>query len=237
MDREPQHAGGLVAKMASILRTRGMDLRSLPELPDDRAHLPQDALAAAASRIPWLFQDAEATHPEVIAWTRRVVAAARPGIQGSPGIHRSPSLLLLGRTGTGKTHQGYGAIRSLLGQGVRLSWRATTSADLHAMMRPRQGRDGEGGFEDLKRSPLLLLDDLGVGGVTAFTEEVTYRLINWRYNEMLPTIMTSNLPLGPTPEPGDLRDVLGDRVTSRLRQMCTITALDGHDRRRAPAAN
>ncbi|WP_236652146.1 ATP-binding protein [Streptacidiphilus neutrinimicus] len=236
MDREPQRAAGLMAKMATILRTRGMDLRTLPELADDRAYLPQDALDAAERRIPYLFREAEATHPDVAAWTRRVADAGRPGIQGRPGIHHAPSILLIGPTGTGKTYQAYGAVRALLAMGVRLSWRETTSAELHAMMRPRQTGDGEREFELLKRAPLLLLDDLGVGGVTPFTEQVTYRLIDYRYREMLPTIMTSNLPVGPRPMPGDLRDVLGDRVTSRLRQMSTVIPLDGSDRRVAPAA-
>src|SRR3546814_11554545 len=62
------------------------------------------------------------------------------------------------------------------------------------------------------------------------TEEVTYRLIDHRYTHCLPTIFTTNVPTS------NLRDQLGDRVASRLAEMCTRVTLTGSDRRRAPKA-
>jgi DNA replication protein DnaC len=48
---------------------------------------------------------------------------------------------------------------------------------------------------------------------------------------MLPTLITTNLPMG------HLRVTLGDRVASRLAEMTERVILDGPDRRRtAPAA-
>ncbi|MFD2683746.1 ATP-binding protein [Streptomyces phyllanthi] len=137
-----------------------------------------------------------------------------------------PSLLLIGPTGTGKTRQAYGAIRSLLGGGTGVHWQAVTAADLYADMRPRPGTDPEWMLRHLMRTPLLVLDDLGAARATEWTEELTYRLINHRYNFELPTVMTSNLTVG------DLRMKLGDRVASRIAGMAEQVTFNGPDRRR-----
>lgn len=96
---------------------------------------------------------------------------------------------------------------------------------------PRAGHDGERELQTLARCPLLLLDDLGAAKTSEWTEELTYRLINHRYEHMLPTLITTNLPI---PE---LRSALGDRVASRLAEMTERVILTGPDRRRTtPAA-
>lgn len=221
---DPQPLGGTLAR---VLRRRGIDPTALPE----EFHEPQErlqALEAAAARIPVRYRDAVACHPEVIAWVDHVRRAARPGPSGQPGIAQADSLLLAGPTGTGKTWQAYGAIRLLLSQGVRLRWRDTTSADLHALLRPRAGFDGEREFQELMRVPLLLVDDFGVGKSSEFTEEVTWRLVDHRYKQKLPTIWTTNLATG------QLRETVGERVASRLREMSHHIRLTGTDRRRPP---
>lgn len=149
-----------------------------------------------------------------------------------PGIAEGPSLLIAGPTGTGKTYQAYGAIRTLLTRGVRLRWEATTTADFHARLRPRASHDAERELQTLARCPLLCLDDLGAAKTSEWTEELTYRLINLRYEHMLPTLITTNLPTE------QLRVALGDRVASRLAEMTERVILKGPDRRRrtAPSA-
>jgi DNA replication protein DnaC len=111
---------------------------------------------------------------------------------------------------------------------VRLRWEATTAADLYAAQRPQQGGDPEQQLWRLARSPLLLLDDLGAAKQSPWTEELTYRLVNHRYNQLLPTLVTTNLPVA------ELRDAVGDRVASRLAEMTERVILTGHDRRRHP---
>ncbi|MFC9331424.1 ATP-binding protein [Kitasatospora sp. NPDC057015] len=227
--REPRRAGGGLQQLVERFARLGVD-PSVIGVPEHTAtHRPQhDALELAAARIPVLFQDAEADHPEVLAWVEHVTQAARRGPEGMLGIAHARSLLLLGETGTGKTHQAYGAIRTLLGAGVRLRWRAVSSVSFHAMMRPRPGVDTEREMRALETTPLLLLDDLGAAKASEFTEEITYRLVDYRYQHRLPTLITSNIT------PGELAGFLGDRSASRLRQMCHKAILGGPDRRHAP---
>lgn len=92
------------------------------------------------------------------------------------------------------------------------------------------GHDAERDLATLSTCPLLILDDLGAAKQSEWTEEITYRLINRRYTDLLPTLLTTNLPTAA------LRDAVGDRVASRLAEMTTTVVLTGADRRRQPRA-
>lgn len=226
---EPRQLGaGAMAKMGEIVAARGIDPATVADV--EPSPEPVTALELAAARIPRRYQNALADHAQVASWVEEIASAGRPGPGGAPGIAHGPSLLIAGPTGTGKTYQAYGAIRSLLGAGVRLRWEAITTAELHATLRPRQGHDGERRFQERARSPLLLLDDLGAAKASEWTEELAYRLIDHRYVHELPTLITTNLPIA------DLRTAVGDRVASRLAEMTHRVILDGPDRRRSFAA-
>lgn len=223
--REPQRAGLLAARLNAILAAKGIDPDAAPAQPVAE---PVTALELADRRIPPRYREATATDPAVRAWAEKVAGMGRVGPGCTRGISYGPSLLITGPTGSGKTHQAYGAVRSLLGAGVRLRWQAVTSADLHAQFRPRPHHDPEREIQELGRCPLLILDDLGAAKQSEWTEELTYRLINRRYTEMLPTLITTNLPTA------ELRSAVGDRVASRLAEMTTRVILTGPDRRRTP---
>ncbi|WP_435131426.1 ATP-binding protein [Actinacidiphila sp. bgisy144] len=221
--REPRTAAGAITRLAAILTARGIDPSAEPSTSPAE---PVTALELADTRIPPRYRHARADHPRTTAWVTEIARTGTTGSGGAPGIATGPSLLIAGPTGTGKTHQAYGAIRSLLAAGVRLRWEATTAADLYAAQRPQHGTNPELLLGRLTRSPLLLLDDLGATKQSAWTEELTYRLVNHRYNHMLPTLVTTNLPVT------ELRDAVGDRVASRLAEMTERVVLTGSDRRR-----
>jgi len=46
-------------------------------------------------------------------------------------------------------------------------------------------------FEQIKTAPLLILDDFGQQSATPWAQEKLYQLINYRYNAMLPTVITT----------------------------------------------
>ncbi|MFD0377287.1 ATP-binding protein [Streptomyces sp. NPDC127112] len=216
--------------MADILLRRGMDPSVMDSKEPEPAPQPVTSLQLADARIPPRYRQSLADHPQVANWVDEIARAGRPGPSGTRGIAEGPSLLIVGPTGTGKTHQAYGAVRSLLAAGVRLRWEAVTAADLYARLRPRPGLDAERELHTLARCPLLVLDDLGAAKGSEWAEELTYRLINHRYEYLRPTVLTTNLAID------DLRTALGDRVASRLSEMTHRVILGGPDRRRTPAA-
>ncbi|MER5361280.1 ATP-binding protein [Streptomyces sp. NPDC002785] len=225
-NREPQTLGeGTLDRMARILAARNIAPAAVAALVDEpEPFSPLDALSAG---MPPRYQAAVADHPQVLAWARDVAeAAVAPSLGARRQVTTGPSLLMAGVVGAGKTHQAYGAVRRLVQSGVGVRWRATTAADLYADLRPRPGVDSERELAAVSRCPLLIIDDLGAAKASEWVEEVTYRLINRRYNHMLPTLITTNLAIK------DLRAYLGDRVTSRLAQMTTRVEFEPVDRRR-----
>lgn len=217
-----------------LLARRGHDIAWLNTDDGDPYSEPNVArysLTETAKITPFHYRSALVTNPELQAWTQQLITAARR-TQVQRGSHlatisHGPSLMLLGVTGVGKTHQAYGAIRELAAAGVIARWTVTTAGDLYGALRPRHGIDSEAEFERFRTSPLLFIDDLGAERKpTEFTEEVNFRLINHRYEHHLPTLLTSNL------RPKELGERLGERVTSRLVEMTQRVALEGTDRRR-----
>lgn len=190
----------------------------------------EEKLAVAAAlerfdeRFPLRYRAAAVDHPQVAGWVE----------QYRIDPTTSPSLLLLGPTGTGKTHAAFGALRAAacevrrtrVGRYVTPRWAATTYADFIASLRPSKLGDPEAVMAKHLGVELLLLDDLALAKASEFVEEATYRLLNGRYVEMRPSIFTSNMP------PEQLRDALGDRIASRLAETCTRVVLTGDDRRR-----
>ncbi|MFK0045476.1 ATP-binding protein [Streptomyces sp. NPDC090741] len=189
----------------------------------------------AAKIVPFRFRSATAQRPEIHTWIDNLAteAIAEQQRRKAPvaSINRGPSLLLLGPTGVGKTHEAYGAVRELAITGIVARWTVVTAADLYAQLQPRHGIDSEAEFQRYSKASILLVDDLGAGGkISEFTEGINFRLINHRYENQLPTLITSNVL------PKDLSARLGDRVTSRLVEMCQRVPITGHDRRRGEAA-
>lgn len=230
-----------VAWMQRKLVERGID----PTAPLADTPEPIPALEAAQLRIPLDYRDAQVEHPAVAEWVRTIADGAvghahsplapHFGAAGQREITHGRSLLLWGSTGAGKTHQAYAAIRALTAAGCGVRWHAATAADLYGAMRARGGADPEYLLRRIVRMPLLLVDDLGAAKASEWNEEITFRLLNWRAQHHLPTLITTNLPpvrtVGMAPGQPVLRDKVGDRVLSRLSGMCTPVHLDGPDRR------
>ncbi|MDX3097117.1 ATP-binding protein [Streptomyces sp. ME19-03-3] len=224
-DPQPLGAAGALDRMARILADRNITQPShtAPAAEPEGFSL----LEALSAGMPPRYREAVADHPQVLAWAREVAEqAVAPSLGARKQVVTGPSLLMAGVVGAGKTHQAYGAIRLLVRMGLGVRWRATTAADLYASLRPRQGVDSERELAAISRCPLLIIDDLGAAKASEWVEEVTYRLVNRRYNHMLPTLVTTNLAIK------DLRTHLGDRVTSRLAQMTTRVQFEPVDRRR-----
>ncbi|WP_160050732.1 ATP-binding protein [Nocardiopsis sp. FR4] len=219
-----------LGRLARIARQRGLDTTPGPindaPSPDEPGHPAYHhrqrvnaALAKLERAVPPRYANATADMPEVAWWASEV--SMNPTTAGS--------LMLWGTTGSGKTHQAYGALRQIAESGpARFGVVAVSFPDLYAALRPGTSdpMERERTMRRVMQTPHLLLDDLGTTKDSAWTEETTYRIINHRYNRCLPLILTSNEP------PGALPDLVGDRIASRLIEMTTRVEISGADRRK-----
>lgn len=190
------------------------------------------AVARCHESVHPRFEHATVTSEPVRRWVRELVANPRQRPSNVFRLGRANSLLMSGTTGTGKSHQAFGAIRALAVSGLVFDWRYAGSAELYADMRDFDRVDGgtvQQRFERYQQADLLVLDDLCTreGDLTAAQHEINLRLIEYRYAHKLATIVTTNVPFD------DLPNKLGDRVTSRLVEMSIGVALTGEDRRHA----
>lgn len=137
-------------------------------------------------------------------------------------------LYIHGTVGTGKTHIAY-AIKKQYEKVMGRTATFWSTTELFAEMKAdfdRHRLDKQHTLDNLMESTrLLILDDIGAEKPTEWVQEQFYLLINKRYNEMHPTIFTSNLSIS------ELSAQLGDRIASRIVEMCNIVRLDGTDRR------
>lgn len=130
-------------------------------------------------------------------------------------------LYIYGNVGTGKTALAVGVLRRI-GDGFLIN-----AAELLDELSQRNPEI----MKKVTRTPLLVLDDLGAEQMTTnntnmFVANRLYRIINERYERMMPTIITTNI------RPSSLRGIMGERVASRVLSMCVPALVDGQDRRR-----
>lgn len=134
-------------------------------------------------------------------------------------------IYLFGEVGSGKTHIAY-ALKNRWEQNREqaIFWNVTEL--IHELKLDMDRREKSFiGEQVLRSTKLLILDDIGAERVTDWVAETLYLIVNKRYNSVLPTIFTSNLPIG------ELGQKVGDRVASRIVEMCEIINLQGGDRR------
>lgn len=70
-------------------------------------------------------------------------------------------------------------------------------------------------FEQIRSVELLILDDLGTQNATPWAAEKLYQIINYRYNAELPTVITTNQPLGD----------MDPRLASRLKDESLVSTI------------
>ncbi len=128
-------------------------------------------------------------------------------------------LFLTGPVGGGKTFLACCIANSLIKEGYQVLFIVVPDLldQLRATYEPGRlpGDDTEADIlAKAQKTPLLILDDLGAHNYTEWTRNKLYSIFNYRLNNCLPLIITSNIKLE------DLEDYLGERTTSRLYQMC-----------------
>lgn len=105
-------------------------------------------------------------------------------------------LLLQGSYGVGKTHLAAAIANRATARGVGTLF--LTVPDLLDELRAGYG-DGAGGFErrfeQVRSAPLVVLDDFGTHNATEWAGEKLFQILNHRYINRLPVVITTNLAI------------------------------------------
>lgn len=136
---------------------------------------------------------------------------------------RSPSLLLYGKTGLGKTHLSLAIAGKAVEAGYGVIY-MTAQNLFNRLEREKFGRgDGENTEQSILDCDLLIIDDLGSEFSTQLTVSALYNIVNCRGLEEKPTIISTNLI------PDELKNTYSDRIASRILSAYTILQFDGAD--------
>ena len=116
--------------------------------------------------------------------------------------------LLVGGSGTGKTHLAAATANRLMEQGTPVFFAFVPDLldHLRASYSPDNDLTYDELFDQVRSIPVLVLDDLGTHSGTAWAEEKLYQVLNHRYMAGLPTLITS----------GTAIDRMDGRLQSRI---------------------
>jgi DNA replication protein DnaC len=158
-------------------------------------------------------------------------------------------LLLMGRSGVGKTHLAVASLKELLRRGhagLFCDYRELLK-EIQASYNPASESTEMSILEPIRTSEILVLDDLGASKPSAWVLDIIGLVLNARYNERRVTILTTNYfdeaaNAAPAPKlpsgqrvivcEDTLADRIGERMRSRLYEMCRTVEISAPDFRR-----
>ncbi len=205
----------------------------------------------AAAHLPKRYRECsldayDTTFPGAHRSLTRALGTARKFADDYPVYTGGKGLLFTGSIGVGKTHLAVGVLQRLVRErgvkglfcdyrellkNIQNSYNAQVQTTELELLKPVFAAD------------VLVLDDLGAQKPNEWVWDTVALILNQRYNDKLTTIITtnySNLPAGSgaktdaeraAREPS-LGDRIGDRMLSRLAEMCVLVEMEGKDFRK-----
>jgi DNA replication protein DnaC len=168
---------------------------------------------------------------------------ARNFVKAYPFDTGGNGLLLTGSIGVGKTHLAVGMLQSLVAErgarGLFCDYR-----DLLKQVQNSYNKSVDVTELDVLRpvfeAEVLVLDELGANKPTEWVWDTVAHILNTRYNDRRTTIITTNYanlpPLGSeltavraAMREETLGDRIGERMRSRLQEMCVVVEMTGAD--------
>jgi DNA replication protein DnaC len=168
---------------------------------------------------------------------------ARGFVDGFPLETEGRGLLITGPIGIGKTHIATGILQALVAErgakGLFCDYR-----DLLKKVQNTYNQQVAETELDILRpvfeADVLVLDELGAAKPTDWVWDTVAHILNTRYNDRRTTIITTNyanLPPGSGELSGPraamreetLGDRIGERMRSRLQEMCVVVEMSGED--------
>ncbi len=141
-------------------------------------------------------------------------------------------LLIMGPAGVGKTHLASALCLELIKKGITCKF-VDFRELLHNFWDLQEvPEEREAMFQTLVQVPLLVLDDFGSRRMNQWEEDFIYRLINKRYEEEMPLVLTTSFMDEPVGKEESLEERIGYRLRSRLYEMCRTILIFGEDYRK-----
>lgn len=169
---------------------------------------------------------------------------ARRFVDRYPADTDGRGLLFTGSIGVGKTHLAVGILQSLILEkgvhGLFCDYRELLK-EIQNSYNPQVATTELEILAPVFEAEVLVVDELGAAKPTDWVWDTVAHILNTRYNDKRTTIITSNYadqpPGGAGPANRAMReeslgDRIGERMRSRLAEMCVVVEMRGEDFRR-----
>ena len=201
-----------------------------------------------AARIPKRYEhcvlESFTVLPSADASLGRSLAMARRFVEGYPVETEGRGLLLTGSIGVGKTHLAVGMLLALMEEkgvpGLFYDYRELLKEIQHSY-NPQVNSTELEVLRPVFEAEVLVLDELGAQKPTDWVWDTVALILNTRYNDKRTTIITTNYPDLPpagvltgaaaqrAAREETLGDRIGERMRSRLAEMCVRVEMTGSD--------
>ena len=204
----------------------------------------------AAAHIPARYRDCTLDTFEIYNGADRSLAeallTARKFVDEYPVDTAGKGLLFVGTTGLGKTHLAVGVLQRLIrergAKGLFCDYRELLKS-IQNSYNPEVKTTELELLKPVFAAEVLVLDDLGAQKPNEWVWDTVALILNTRYNDRQTTIITTNYPdqsagagarfdrngNKPAVIEDTLGDRIGDRMRSRLAEMCIRVTMTGKD--------
>ena len=135
-------------------------------------------------------------------------------------------LIFTGGVGTGKTHLAAAIANRVADKfAARIEFETFSEAIAEIKSAFSDSKNDKHLEKRMCEADLLVLDDLGKETRSPFNDELLYRVVNYRYKDKLPIVITSNLRME------FLVRTFDYAVMSRLMEICKAVNMQGNDYR------
>jgi DNA replication protein DnaC len=179
-----------------------------------------------AARIPPMYETKDFDNFKATSASRkRVLETAKKYVAEYQSDGNG--LLFIGESGTGKTHIAVAILKELIQKRYPgLFYNIITLLDeLRASYNSQDDSEQWELIDRVRDTSILVLDDLGAEKTSGWVNDRLYAIINYRYENKKTTIVTSNK------SDAELKDQIGNRIISRLVEMCRVIPFQGKDYR------
>ncbi|WP_263350194.1 ATP-binding protein [Acidicapsa acidisoli] len=208
----------------------------------------------AAARVPKRYQHCildsfDTTFPKADRSLSKALATARGFVKGYPVETDGKGLLITGSIGVGKTHLAVGILLALVAekgaQALFYDYRELLKQIQHSY-NPQVNSTELDVLKPVFDAEVLVLDELGAQKPTDWVWDTVALILNTRYNDKRTTIITTNYADLPPAAASlsstqravreeTLGDRIGERMRSRLTEMCVRLEMNGADFRQGVA--
>lgn len=145
-------------------------------------------------------------------------------------------LIFIGKYGTGKTHLAFSIANQLLNKGIPVVFE--TLINLMEKLKLGYEKDAEMGYYEIIKlyceCDLLIIDDLGKEKLSEWVLEKLFQIVNTRYENMLPIIITTNYSENEIIKRLSFNNdgIAAESLVSRLNEVCLEVNMNFSDYRK-----